>query len=565
MCSPRSEALLFRSFVSLLSLIAIVSFASCGGGTKALLRPPAAQTYQLSVIPPASGTGSVTSTPPGIDCPTTCSAAFPQSTQVKLSAAPEKNYFFDGWSGACSGTALCTVSMTGTEKVSATFDPGEVLTVSITGTGAGNVTSAPSGISCPAICSFTFPPNTAVTLSETPDSNDAFLSWAGACTGSANCSVTLDASMSITANFSSENASGGGSQFATFVYIASSKSASNNEIVAYQSDSNGQLTPVAGSPFAVNAAYMTASGKYLFTTDGTNIYTYAVASDGGIAQTSSIDANQSNPNHCGSPISLFTDRTGSTLYDLDYVSDCANNQYGSFSIDSSTGALTFIALSGAASPVFNKPLSFLGNDMYGYSASCWHYIQEIYGFHRNSDGSLTLVSDLGSAPPMPTPPPGDTYCPWLAAADTGKHVAITLSAMNASSFQADGPTQIAVYTADGAGNLSPNSTAADMPEVVVGNVSDMQMSPAGNYLAVAGTGLQVFNFNGANPVTQLTGLLTNTPIDQIAWDHSNHLYAISHSAGQLFVFTVTSAGATQAPGSPYNVTVPVNIAIGPSQ
>lgn len=565
MCSPRSEALLFRSFVSLLSLIAIVSFASCGGGTKALLRPPAAQTYQLSVTPPASGTGSVTSTPPGIDCPTTCSAAFPQSTQVKLSAAPEKNYFFDGWSGACSGTALCTVSMTGTEKVSATFDPGEVLTVSITGTGAGNVTSTPSGISCPAICSFTFPPNTAVTLSETPDSNDAFLSWAGACTGSANCRVTLDASMSITANFSSENASGGGSQFATFVYIASSKSASNNEIVAYQSDSNGQLTPVAGSPFAVNAAYMTASGKYLFTTDGTNIYTYAVASDGGIAQTSSIDANQSNPNHCGSPISLFTDRTGSTLYDLDYVSDCANNQYGSFSIDSSTGALTFIALSGAASPVFNKPLSFLGNDMYGYSASCWHYIQEIYGFHRNSDGSLTLVSDLGSAPPMPTPPPGDTYCPWLAAADTGKHVAITLSAMNASSFQADGPTQIAVYTADGAGNLSPNSTAADMPEVVVGNVSDMQMSPAGNYLAVAGTGLQVFNFNGANPVTQLTGLLTNTPIDQIAWDHSNHLYAISHSAGQLFVFTVTSAGATQAPGSPYNVTVPVNIAIGPSQ
>jgi hypothetical protein len=455
--------------------------------------------------------------------------------------------------------------MTGTEKVSATFDPGEVLTVSITGTGAGTVTSTPSGISCPTICSFTFPPNTPVTLSETPGSNDTFSSWAGACTGSANCSVTLDASMSITANFSSENGSGGGSQFATFVYIASSKSASNNEIAAYQSDSNGQLTPVAGSPFPVNAAYMTASGKYLFTTDGTNIYTYAVASDGGIAQTSSIDANQSNPNHCGSPISLFTDRTGSTLYDLDYVSDCANNQYGSFSIDSSTGALTFIALSGAASPVFNKPLSFLGNDMYGYSASCWHYIQEIYGFQRNSDGSLTLVSDLGSAPPMPTPPPGDTYCPWLAAADTGNHVAITLSEMNVSSFQTDGPTQIAVYTADGAGNLSPNSTAADMPEVVVGNVSDMQMSPAGNYLAVAGTGLQVFNFNGANPVTQLTGLLTNTPIDQIAWDHSNHLYAISHSAGQLFVFTVTSAGATQAPGSPYNVTVPVNIAIGPSQ
>src|SRR5205823_12242372 len=105
MCSPRSEALLFRSFVSLLSLIAIVSFASCGAGTKALLRPPATQTYQLSITPPASGTGIVISTPPGIDCPTTCSAAFPQSTQVKLSAASAHNYYFDGWIGACPVTA----------------------------------------------------------------------------------------------------------------------------------------------------------------------------------------------------------------------------------------------------------------------------------------------------------------------------------------------------------------------------------------------------------------------------------------------------------------------------
>ncbi len=528
--------------------------------------PPAGQNYQLSVTPPASGTGSVTSTPPGINCPTTCSATFPQSTQVQLSAAPANSYFLEGWSGACSGTGSCTVSMAGTEKVGADFAAGEVLTVSIAGSGTGTVTSSPAGINCPTTCSFTFPPNTPVTLSETPGSNDAFTSWAGACSGSANCSVTLDASTLIEANFSSGSGGGGGSQSGpAFVYVASSKSANSNEIAAYEADSSGQLTPVTGSPFAVNATYMTASDKYLFTTDGANIYSYSVASDGGITQSSSTNANESNPNHCGSPISLFADRTGSTLYDLDYVSDCANNQYESFSIDGSTGALTFNALSSAASPVFNRPLSFLGNDTYAYSASCWHYIQEIYGFQRNSDGSLTLVSNLGSAPVMPTPPPGDTYCPWLAAADTSNHVAITLSAMNVYSFQADGPTQLAVYSADATGNLSTSSTAADMPPVAVGNVSDLQMSPAGNYLAVAGTGLQVFNFNGANPVTQLTGLLTNTPIDQIAWDHSDHLYAISNSAGQLFVFTVTSAGASQAPGSPYNVTAPVNMAIWSSQ
>lgn len=565
MCSARGEFLLLRFFLSLLCTLAIVSFVSCGGVTKALSGPPPIENYQLSVTPLASGTGTVTSTPPGIDCPTACSATFPQSTQVKLSAAPANNYFFDGWSGACSGTARCTVSMTGTEKVSATFYPGEVLTVSIAGGGAGTVTSSPAGISCPTACSFTFPPNTPVTLSETPGSNDAFTSWAGACSGSANCSVTLDASMLITANFSRKNGSSGGSQSTTFVYVASSNGANNNQVVAYGADSTGQLTPVTGSPFAVNAAFMTGSGKYLFTTDGPNIHSYSVASDGSITQSSSINANQSNPNHCGSPISLFTDRMGSTLYDLDYVSDCANNQYESFSIDNAAGVLTLTALSSAASPVFNKPLSFLGNNTYAYSASCWHYIQEIYGFRRNSDGSLTLVSNLGSAPPMPTPPAGDTYCPWLAAADTSNHVAITLSAMNVYSFQADGPTQIAIYSADSAGNVSTNSTAADMPGVAVGNVSDMQMSNGGNYLAVAGTGLQVFNFDGSNPVTQLTGLLTNTPIDQIVWDHNDHLYAISKSAGQLFVFTVTSAGASQARGSPYTVTAPVNIAIWRSQ
>jgi Divergent InlB B-repeat domain len=519
----------------------------------------AVQNYQLSVTPPVSGTGSVISTPPGIDCPSTCSAKFPQSSHVQLTAMAANSYFFEGWSGACSGSASCSVSMTGSETVSAAFSPGEELTVSISGSGTGTVTSNPAGINCPTTCSFTFAPNTEVTLTESPAPNDAFNSWAGGCSGSASCGLILDASSSVTANFSGSG-SGGNSSTAAFIYVAS-KGVNNNQVEGYSVDSTGQLTPVSGSPFSVNASYMTASGKFLFATDLVNIYSYFVARDGSITQSFSINANQNNPSHCGSPISLFVDRAGSTLYDLDYVSDCANNGYESFSIDGSSGALKLLGISSATSPVFTRPLSFLGNDGFAYSASCWHYMQEIFGFQRNKDGSLTLVTNLGSAPPMPNPPSGDTYCPWLAAAGAGNSMAVTLSAMNVYSFQADGATQIAVYTADTNGNLSTSSTAADMPRVAVGNVSDMQMSASGNYLAVAGTGLQVFNFNGINPVTQLTGLLTNTPIDQVAWDNSNHLYAISNSAGKLFVFTVSSAGATEAPGSPYDVTAPVNLAV----
>jgi hypothetical protein len=91
-----------------------------------------------------------------------------------------------------------------------------------------------------------------------------------------------------------------------------------------------------------------------------------------------------------------------------------------------------------------------------------------------------------------------------------------------------------------------------MPGVLVGTVYGYSMSPSGKFLAVGGsTGLQIFNFNGANPITQLTGLLSNAPITQISWDNSNHVYALSDLAGELFVFTVTASGATPAPGSPH--------------
>jgi hypothetical protein len=90
------------------------------------------------------------------------------------------------------------------------------------------------------------------------------------------------------------------------------------------------------------------------------------------------------------------------------------------------------------------------------------------------------------------------------------------------------------------------------------------MAPSGKLLVVGGTGgLQVFHFNGSNPITHDTGLLTKTPVDQSFWDNRNHLYAISQSAGKLFVFTVTSTSATQAPGSPYTISHPQNIVVQP--
>ena len=70
-----------------------------------------------------AGTGTVTSSPAGINCGSTCSANFTANTTVTLmAAATGGNSVFTGWSGACSGTAAtCTVTMNAAKNVGVMF------------------------------------------------------------------------------------------------------------------------------------------------------------------------------------------------------------------------------------------------------------------------------------------------------------------------------------------------------------------------------------------------------------------------------------------------------------
>jgi 6-phosphogluconolactonase (cycloisomerase 2 family) len=169
---------------------------------------------------------------------------------------------------------------------------------------------------------------------------------------------------------------------------------------------------------------------------------------------------------------------------------------------------------------------------------------------------------LNVNPAMPTAPAGDVYCPYLAAADPTNHLAVPLTPLNNYTWQPAGPVQLAVYSADSSGNLTTTSTATNMPKTAVTSVLEIRISPSGRFLAAAGsTGLQVFHFNGANPITRFTGLLTTDQVDHIFWDNANHLYAVSTSANKLFVFTVTSNTVTRAPGSPYTITSPQDVVV----
>ncbi|MFM8520028.1 MAG: trypsin-like serine protease [Solirubrobacterales bacterium] len=79
---------------------------------------------RLEVTKSGSGSGAVTSNPSGISCGSTCSADFTGGTTVTLTAKPDSGSGFKGWSGPCSGTATCQVTLTEANQVGAAFAKG---------------------------------------------------------------------------------------------------------------------------------------------------------------------------------------------------------------------------------------------------------------------------------------------------------------------------------------------------------------------------------------------------------------------------------------------------------
>lgn len=88
----------------------VVCFSGSGGGTNPI----------LSVT--VAGSGSVTSSPTGINCPgTSCSANFGSGTQITLTAVPSGTATGVNWAGCNPSGLTCTLTLTANSAVSATF------------------------------------------------------------------------------------------------------------------------------------------------------------------------------------------------------------------------------------------------------------------------------------------------------------------------------------------------------------------------------------------------------------------------------------------------------------
>ncbi len=340
-----------------------------------------------------------------------------------------------------------------------------------------------------------------------------------------------------------------------YVYVQTSKG-----VVAYEAASTGALTKIGGSPFATSGQMGATNGSYLFSVGTDYIHSYKVNSNGAIGrQVSEIDTQKYGGAQCGTNLGgALLDHAGKYLYVLlaGSFGENACSALQSYKV-ASNGELTFLGdtendtyiIHGEDTPVGISTIS--GNDNFAYGVISNEYASSYTWFKRDSNGFLVTNSNFAGVGPEPDPSVSDDqYCPLAVAADPTNHLAVVVNEP-----LTDGPPpQLASFTINNStGAIESTNTWENMPTPeFYPNV--INMSPSGKLLAVAGAGIQIFNFNGASPLTLSSSLsLPSRDFSELAWDKNNHLYALDFKTGGLYVYTVTSTSISAAPGSPYAI------------
>ena len=185
--------------------------------------PAAYSAWTTDLTPPtttitATGTNcnpstATSTTSSAINCPTGTTVSITIGCVNETCQQPEYKFSSTDWgiySAPLATNLPTTVNARGldnagnksTNNPSLTINFQATLTVTIAGTGTGTVASFLAGINCGTDCTETYNHGTSVTLTATPSSNSVFAGWAGACNGPATtCTVTMDASKSVTATF----------------------------------------------------------------------------------------------------------------------------------------------------------------------------------------------------------------------------------------------------------------------------------------------------------------------------------------------------------------------------
>ncbi len=209
--------------------------------------------FNLTLTKAGTGQGGVVSAPTGVECDDNCSSdtgAYVANTVVTLFATAADDSTFTGWSNACTGTGPCVTTMSAARAVTATFAL-RPRTLTVTSTSGGEVNSNPAGITgCDnnsGTCSASFTGNSMVVLTATPNSNNAFVGWGGACTGTGTCTLTMDAAKAVSATFASNRLDVVRSGDGTGTITGTSINCGGDCTGTYNAGTSVTLTAAAGS------------------------------------------------------------------------------------------------------------------------------------------------------------------------------------------------------------------------------------------------------------------------------------------------------------------------------
>ena len=202
--------------------------------------------FKLKVAVSDPTRGAVTSLPAGISCGTNCDSFYNYGTSVTLTATPIEGYRFIGWTGACSGTDNCIVTIDSFKSVKANFALKPV-SLTVSKPLAGLIISRPPGIVCGDDCTETFDSGTKVSLLIMPDEDYNFTGWTGDCSGTSDCSLTMDSAKNISAALAKKQFTISTSFSGMKVSKGQSPIAPNGKIkVIYGSDQTFTITPSKG-------------------------------------------------------------------------------------------------------------------------------------------------------------------------------------------------------------------------------------------------------------------------------------------------------------------------------
>jgi Divergent InlB B-repeat domain len=363
----------------------------------------------------ATGPGAVTVNSDSRTCrDSSCTYSIAPGATVSVRTAPDDSMVPASLSGQVSCSASnCTFTPEGPVRIEVAFKVR--LTVSVAG--PGSVTVTPAGGTCRSTtCDYTFPPNTRITLTSSPDNTWNPVSWNGPASCTANsCQLTLGSSaLTQSASFGTDTvvvnvaiADGQGGRVTTDLGPACLTSCDYSVAAGTAVTFNGAAAinfggPTWGAPCSANPCTFTATTSITVNVEFPRIIDRLIVTVGGGGRVVDSYTSQECRGRCETPIPRGTTMTLSALADSGHNLPAWGSRM-QVTMNGPQGVSAVFAAQGGFVP--GAELPSIGTGLIGTSAVCVENLDtNRWASFRGSSFQTTLNGSLA---------PGATDCTTL--------------------------------------------------------------------------------------------------------------------------------------------------------